>query len=416
MNSPRHIRVFNSFIMRIRRSLGHLTDNLKIESWNVKETKGFMESLKWPSEESNTLNVSPSDFSNFPEAFISYSDITVHRCISADISFSNMFNKETALIFLGSSFALNLSHSSKSKVFIPEDSLVHISGELQSQLTGVRCISDTSSGSLIVLRKPSSVEIDKSLAAQLESTHVHSVYESIAGHFSDTRHKPWPKVLEFLNSLDPKGLLIDVGCGNGKYFGHHPDMLQIGCDHSFGLLGIVRDRGFEGVRCDALALPFRSNLADAIISIAVIHHLSTWERRLSTLKEMVRVLKVGGRFLIYAWAKDQKKSSKSSSYLKHNKKEPQKEETSEIPEHSPFNLPVHTNRTDFQHNDLLVPWKKKTKSDSMNEKVSEETIFHRYYHMFQEGELEGLIRSLDGVELEDIYYEQGNWCAIARKT
>lgn len=35
-------------------------------------------------------------------------------------------------------------------------------------------------------------------ASQLEQQLVHSVYEEIAGHFSDTRHKPWPRVAAFI--------------------------------------------------------------------------------------------------------------------------------------------------------------------------------------------------------------------------
>ena len=48
-------------------------------------------------------------------------------------------------------------------------------------------------------------------AVILEQTHVHQVYEKIAEHFSDTRHKPWPRVAEFLNSLNPGSVVIDVG-------------------------------------------------------------------------------------------------------------------------------------------------------------------------------------------------------------
>jgi hypothetical protein len=35
---------------------------------------------------------------------------------------------------------------------------------------------------------------------------------------------------------------------------------------------------------------------------------------------MMRVLKVGGKVLVYVWAKDQKKEKEMSSYLKQNKK------------------------------------------------------------------------------------------------
>lgn len=43
------------------------------------------------------------------------------------------------------------------------------------------------------------------------------VYEEISNHFSETRHKQWPNVAKFLENLEEGTLLLDVGCGNGKY-------------------------------------------------------------------------------------------------------------------------------------------------------------------------------------------------------
>ena len=63
--------------------------------------------------------------------------------------------------------------------------------------------------------------------ASLERLHVHDVYESIAGHFSETRHSPWPRVSAFLDSLPSTAVVLDVGCGNGKYLGvRRGDCLQ----------------------------------------------------------------------------------------------------------------------------------------------------------------------------------------------
>ncbi|XP_030836712.1 alkylated DNA repair protein alkB homolog 8 isoform X2 [Strongylocentrotus purpuratus] len=56
-------------------------------------------------------------------------------------------------------------------------------------------------------------------AAKLEAQQVHVVYNNIAQNFSGTRYKPWPKVVDFLNGLEPGSLVLDVGCGNGKYLG-----------------------------------------------------------------------------------------------------------------------------------------------------------------------------------------------------
>ena len=65
------------------------------------------------------------------------------------------------------------------------------------------------------------------MAKALEDTHVHDVYEEIAGHFSDTRHKAWPHVLEFLGSLEPGNVLLDNGCGNGKYLGKQRGLIEV---------------------------------------------------------------------------------------------------------------------------------------------------------------------------------------------
>lgn len=62
-------------------------------------------------------------------------------------------------------------------------------------------------------------DIEDVTASQLEKLHVHEVYEHIATHFSDTRHKPWPNVQQFVQSFETGSILIDIGCGNGKYLG-----------------------------------------------------------------------------------------------------------------------------------------------------------------------------------------------------
>ena len=48
-------------------------------------------------------------------------------------------------------------------------------------------------------------------ANELESKFVHHFYREVAAHFSDTRHKPWPKVAEFLTRLPRGSLVADVG-------------------------------------------------------------------------------------------------------------------------------------------------------------------------------------------------------------
>ena len=46
------------------------------------------------------------------------------------------------------------------------------------------------------------------------------MYDNISDHFSDTRHKRWPNVDKFVKEFTIGSVLIDVGCGNGKYLGN----------------------------------------------------------------------------------------------------------------------------------------------------------------------------------------------------
>ncbi|KAB0798894.1 hypothetical protein PPYR_06774 [Photinus pyralis] len=255
-------------------------------------------------------------------------------------------------------------------------------------------------------------------ASQLEKAHVHEIYENIADHFSDTRHKPWPNVVNFIDSFELGSVLMDAGCGNGKYLKCNERIFKVGFDSSTSLISLCQERGLHVFTSNCLNIPFRDESVDGAISIAVIHHLANSERRLKAIEELVRVVRINGRILIYVWAKDQCKEQKSS-YLKQDrrnrkddKKLEDKVEKVAVTEAN-ITLPVHTNRTQFQHQDVLVPWKLKernTEDDSQSEK-----LFLRFYHVFDEGELEELCNNVVNVEIVKTYYDQGNWCILLKK-
>ncbi|KAM9659568.1 tRNA (carboxymethyluridine(34)-5-O)-methyltransferase ALKBH8 [Trichechus inunguis] len=305
---------------------------------------------------------------------------------------------------------------------------------------------------------PSFPESDKE-ASQLEQEYVHRVYEEIAGHFSSTRHTPWPRITQFLKALPSGSIVADIGCGNGKYLGINKELHMIGCDRSQNLVDICRERQFQAFICDALAVPVRSESCDACISIAVIHHFATAERRVAALQELVRLLRPGGKALIYVWAMEQEYNKQKSKYLRGNRNsQGKKEEISSdasvqelleqmpdmgdqdsacsVPSVSDFweggcnsskvtnsKLPVHTNRTSFHSQDLLVPWH--LKGNRGKDKPVEQfgtvgshdpgPVFHRYYHVFCEGELEAACQTLSNVSILQSYYDQGNWCVILQK-
>ena len=254
-------------------------------------------------------------------------------------------------------------------------------------------------------------------------------------------------------------------------------------------------------------IDFRSSSFDACISIAVIHHLSTTERRANAIKELVRIVKPHGYILIYVWALEQDKDpanggpvdetkdkeckqienvcTKSSEAAfdengessecedaaeekqrmaefeqvqqcavepRTEKSEICKEEASEAKtrvdtldscvknkfdrncdiasEISRSTIAINETRNVFKQQDLLVPWhfrggkggkgsdvssKAFSNADAKNKTSSSSQIYHRFYHVFVEGELEELCNSIKGVKVVKSYHDRGNWCAIMQK-
>ena len=97
-------------------------------------------------------------------------------------------------------------------------------------------------------------------------------------------------------SLNAGSVVADVGCGDGKYFGVNPDIVMIGCDRSDTLLSVSRKESSDTTDtfcCDAVKLPFVSDMFDATLCIAVMHHISTLDRRLAIIRELLRITKPG---------------------------------------------------------------------------------------------------------------------------
>lgn len=147
---------------------------------------------------------------------------------------------------------------------------------------------------------------------------------------------------------------------------------------------------------DMLSLPHPPRLFDFAIAIAVIHHLSTTQRRQDAIKAMLECLLPAeqgkgkssredstlkpeaahahaGKLLIYVWALEQKTSRRGWS--------------------------------ESDEQDVLVPWV----TDNGNTKVL------RYYHLYRAGDLERDITEAGGIVL-DSGYEKDNWWAVAARS
>ncbi|XP_013191343.2 protein piccolo [Amyelois transitella] len=138
--------------------------------------------------------------------------------------------------------------------------------------------------------------------AALERAYVHDVYEQAGEDGEDAPRAPAPGVQAFLSELEPGSLVCDVGCGNGKYLSVNPSVFSVGGDRCSRLTSQARQHNNEVVVCDNLCLPFRDESFDAVLSIAVVHHFATVERRAMALRELARVTRIGGRLLLTVWA------------------------------------------------------------------------------------------------------------------
>ncbi|THD21718.1 Alkylated DNA repair protein AlkB [Fasciola hepatica] len=271
----------------------------------------------------------------------------------------------------------------------------------------------------------------------LEDTCVHKVYDSIAEEFSSTRHSPWPGVVRFLQGLPMGALGADIGCGNGKYLLAAVERLSasldgqtktlrlapiLALDRSVRLSQIVYNRGFDVVVGDIMRLPYQAGRLDFFLCIAVIHHLSTAERRLAAIHELSRLLRPGGMGLIQVWAKEQRDptSSEPAPYLRKSKLRTGGSDMTQVVLEPIKNvhLPLHVSGTEFTSSDMLVPWKRKmiqslSAQDSVEESNAE--IPGRYYHLFVQGELDFLIAQVPSLQLLRVYYERGNWAVVVLK-
>ena len=203
----------------------------------------------------------------------------------------------------------------------------------------------------------------------IEEINVKDVYNKIAKEFSNTRYRPWTCVESFLDNVEVGCKIGDIGCGNGKNMKYRVDCENYGCDFSEELVKICKEDKLNVKYGDILSVPFEDKQFDYTICIAVIHHLSTPEKRKKAIDEVIRVTKKGGRILLLVWALEQPEDS----------------------------------RRKFEKQDNMVTWKSK-KGDLMGE---------RYYYVFKKDELENLIN--DSVTIVESFYELGNWGVILEK-
>ena len=211
---------------------------------------------------------------------------------------------------------------------------------------------------------------------ELEYNKVYKVYDKIAEHFSQTRVIIWPKVEEFIENIKSGSIILDLGCGNSKNMGQRKDCKYIGLDICEKLLKeCKKNKNCEYIVGNCINVPLKNECVDYIMSIAVIHHLSTKDKREKSIEEISRLLKKGGRGLIYVWAYEQKKFK--------NEKE----------------------------QDVLVKWNLQKKYNNNEEDI----VLERYYHLFIKNELENLIKNVKKIKIIENGIQCNNYYCIIEK-
>ncbi|NJE60296.1 class I SAM-dependent methyltransferase [Thermococcus sp. 21S7] len=113
----------------------------------------------------------------------------------------------------------------------------------------------------------------------------------------DWIHRDYWKVLRLVAGRTG-GAVVDIGCGTGNILRFLGSENYVGVEPSDGMRKRFREKhGFEPLNGHFLALPLQDGVADTVITTYAFHHVPDGEKE-DAIKEMLRILKPGGRIVI----------------------------------------------------------------------------------------------------------------------
>lgn len=132
-------------------------------------------------------------------------------------------------------------------------------------------------------------------------------YNLIFSDFDRTRSFNWQEISPFIDKfvkLDDK--ILDLGCGNGRLFDlmKEKNIFYTGIDNSEQLIKTAEQKYSGKARflvSDVLELPFTENYFDAVISLAVLHHIPSKKNRQIFFQQIKKVLKSNGILVLTSW-------------------------------------------------------------------------------------------------------------------
>jgi len=144
---------------------------------------------------------------------------------------------------------------------------------------------------------------------RVEKRHVVSVFDEIAPSYDRGRGAWYSAIARVVHGL--KGLVLDVGAGTGEIACRlaSQGVEAVAVDSSLSMLKILRRKAarrglshlVHPVAAHLPLLPVRRGSFDAVLALAVLHHVYGRERRVHALREMARALKPKGLCVVTAW-------------------------------------------------------------------------------------------------------------------
>ena len=222
-----------------------------------------------------------------------------------------------------------------------------------------------------------------------------SQYNIISKVFDNSRVRIWNNVKQFLldDQARTANTLLGCGCGNGKNMiyaqslGYH----SAGFDNSNNLLDICKNKGLNVYYQDVLNLNITKKY-NKIISIAVLHHLQTFEEQVAAIKILCDCLDNNGKLLVSFWSKE-----KTLEDIKEYRIDCQDSQGI-----TANDMRSKSDSRDFVQGPNYVSWK-----------LDSENIIQRFYYIHDYKSIQELAKNIN--VKYTISWEQQNWFIIFSK-
>jgi 2-polyprenyl-3-methyl-5-hydroxy-6-metoxy-1,4-benzoquinol methylase len=141
-------------------------------------------------------------------------------------------------------------------------------------------------------------------------------YAAFARPFADSRSLADPALTSILPHIPQRARVLDVGCGNGRlavlldrerpsiaYMGIDavPGLIEVACAQAERLAHITAEFHVADVTQPDWSLFIDPLSIDAVVCLAVLHHIPGFDLRVRLLRDMAGLLAPNGRMILSTW-------------------------------------------------------------------------------------------------------------------